>query len=213
MKLVAHRGWAAGPEENTLKAFARAAQDAGIAGVEFDVNAAPQSGSLVVSHDPPRSGETVLTLDAVLTFLAGTNLELLVEIKRPGLAPAVIAALIAHGLAGRTVVFGFERAARSFPWQRPRPVRLGVIASHPWAIDRLMRAYAPDVLLTGWDDRAWTRVAFRAWWSLFSLERLARRHGLPVVVGVAQYQDDLDWLARQNLYAAVADLDRGIASR
>ncbi len=212
MKLIAHRGWAAGPEENTLEAFARAAQDPGIAGVEFDVNAAPQSGTLVVSHDPPRLGEAALTLDAVLTFLAGTNLELLVEIKQPGLAPAVIAALVAHDLAGRTLVFGFERAARSFPWQRPRPVRLGVIASHPWAIDRMVRAYAPDVLLTGWDDRAWTRVAFRAWWSVFSLERLARRHGVPVVVGIVQRRADLDWLARRHVDVAVVDMDRGIAA-
>ena len=107
-------------------------------------------------------------------------------------------------------MFGFETAARSFPWQRPRPVRLGVIASYPWAIDRMVRAYAPDVLLTGWDDRTWTRMAFRAWWSAFSLGRLARRHGVPVVVGIVQRRQDLDWVARQHVEAAVADLDRGI---
>jgi hypothetical protein len=212
MKLIAHRGWAAGPQENTLAAFARAAEHPGIAGVELDVNRAPQSESLVVSHDPPQPGEATLALDHVLTFLAGSDLELLVEIKQPGLASIAIAALVAHDLADRALVFGFERAARSFPWQRPRPVRLGVIASYPWAIGRMVRAYAPDVLLTGWDDRAWTRIAFRAWWSGFSLERLAQRHALPLVVGVAKRQDDLDWLARQNLYAAVADLDRGIAT-
>jgi hypothetical protein len=210
MKLIAHRGWAAGPSENTLAAFARAAQNAAIAGIEFDVNRAPQSGTLVVAHDPPRPGQASPALDAALAFLAGTDLELLVEIKQPGLASEVIAALVGHDLAGRALVFGFETAARSFPWQRPRPLRLGVIASYPWAIDRMVRAYAPDVLLTGWDDRTWTRIAFQAWWSAFSLARLARRHGLPVIVGIVQRRQDLDWLARQQVDAAVADLDRGI---
>jgi hypothetical protein len=212
MKLVAHRGWAAGPEENTLAAFARAARDPGIAGVELDGNRAPQSGLLVVSHDPPRRDEGALALDAALEFFADTDLELLVEIKQPGLAPEVIAALVAHDLAHRAIVFGFEGAARSFPWQRPRAVRLGVIASYPWAIDRMARAYAPDVLLTGWDYRAWTRIAFRAWWSVFSLERLARRHGVPVVVGIVQRRADLDWLARRRVDVAVVDMDRGVAA-
>jgi hypothetical protein len=212
MKLIAHRGWAAGASENTLAAFARAAHNAEVAGIELDVNRAPPSGTLVVSHDPPQRGASALTLDAALAFLAGTDLEMLVEIKQPGLASEVIAALVGHDLAGRALVFGFENAARSFPWQRPRPVRMGVIASYPWAIDRMVRAYAPDVLLTGWDDRAWTRIAFKAWWSAFSLARLARRHGLPVVVGIAQRRQDLDWLARQHVDAAVADLDRGIVA-
>jgi hypothetical protein len=210
MKLIAHRGWAAGPSENTLEAFARAARSAEIAGIEFDVTRAPQSGALVVSHDPPRPGQASLGLDAALAFLAGTDLELLVEIKQPGLASEVITALVGHDLAGRALVFGFEKAARTFPWQRPRPLRLGVIASYPWAIDRMVRAYAPDALLTGWDDRAWTRIAFQAWWSAFSLARLARRHRLPVIVGIVQRRQDLDWLARQHVDSAVADLDRGI---
>ena len=210
MKLIAHRGWAAGAEENTLAAFARAAQHPQLSGVEFDVNRAPHSGELVVSHDPPRGGEAAPTLDAVLRFLAGTELELLVEIKQEGIASDVIAALGAHGLAARALVFGFERAARAFDWRQPRRVRLGVIASYPWSIARLMRAYAPDVLLTGFDERAWTRTAFRAWWSAFSLARLRRRHAVPLVVGIVQRADDLDWLARRQVDVAVADLDRGI---
>jgi glycerophosphoryl diester phosphodiesterase len=211
MKLIAHRGWAAGPSENTLEAFARAARHQRIAGVELDVNRAPGAGTLVVCHDPPRPGEVSLALDAALAFFAGTDLDLLIEIKQPGLASELIATLVRHDLAARAIVFGFERVARSFPWTQARPARLGVIATYPWAIGRMVRAYAPDVLLTGWDERAWTRVSFRGWWSAFSLDRLTRRYGLPVVVGVVQHQNDLDWLTRQNLYAAVADLDRGIA--
>jgi glycerophosphoryl diester phosphodiesterase len=173
--------------------------------VEFDVCRATD-GTLVVSHDPPPDAASVLTLDAALTFLARTNLELLVEVKEPGLAPGVIDKLVAHKVADHSLVFGFASVARSFPWERARQVRMGLIVMCPWNLDRAMRLYRPDVLLLGWDARAWTRLAFRAWWSLFSLERLARRN-TPVVVGIVQRMDDLQWLSRQHLYGAVADVD------
>jgi glycerophosphoryl diester phosphodiesterase len=64
MKLIAHRGWSAGEDENTLAAFARAARDDRIAGVEFDVCHAVDAMTLVVSHDPPLHIENTLTLDA-----------------------------------------------------------------------------------------------------------------------------------------------------
>ena len=207
MKLIAHRGWSEGPQENTAAAFRRAAEDQRIAGVEFDVCRAADSGMLVVSHDPPPRARDVLSLDAVLELLAPTRLELYVEIKEPDLAEAVIARLVAHGLAERAVVFAFAPVARSFPWQDARPVRLGIIAPYPWQLARIVRKHAPDVILLGWDGRAWIRLAFRLWWSVFSLDRLARRHGKPVVAGIVQRAGDLDWLARQNLYAAVADMD------
>lgn len=208
MKLIAHRGWCEGAGENTLAAFARAAADPRVAGVELDVRRASVGGPLVVSHDPPARGGTPLTLDSALSLLAPTALELLVEIKEPGIAEDVIAALAAGGVADRALVFAFAPVARSFPWSAPRRVRLGIIVEHPWQMGRTVAEHAPDVLLTGWDARAWTRVAFRAWWSLFSLEALGRHHKLPVVVGVVQRPADLAWLSRQHIYAAVADMDR-----
>jgi glycerophosphoryl diester phosphodiesterase len=208
MKLIAHRGWAAGVDENTHAAFARAVRDDRLSGVEFDVRRDPGSGQLVVSHDPPAAGQRVLTLDEVLAMLAPTGLELLVEIKEEGLAPAVVGALVAANLADRSVVFGFAKVARSFPWHAPRPVRLGVIVMYPWNLHRAARALRPDMLLLGWDAPVWTRVAFRAWWSAFSLDRLGRRHGVPVVVGIVQRLADLRWLARQGVHAAVCDMDR-----
>jgi glycerophosphoryl diester phosphodiesterase family protein len=208
MKLVAHRGWAAGGGENTLAAMARAAADDRISGVEIDVRYVAELSTLVVSHDPPFDVENALTLDAALSFLSRTNLELLVELKEAGIAPLVIEALVSKGLADRSIVFAFAKVARSFPWQGARPVRLGVIVMYPWNLGHVARRYAPDVLMLGWDDRAWTRAAFRAWWSVFSLKRLARRHQVPIVAGIVQRPDDLDWLARQEVYAAVADLDR-----
>jgi len=207
MHLIAHRGWAAGGDENSLAAFARSVRDQAVTGVEFDVSRAADSGAVVVSHDPPLHSENALTLDAALSFLSRTNLELFVELKEQGLAASVIEKLVSNKLADRSVMFAFADVARSFPWEGARPVRLGVIVMYPWNLDRIVRLYAPDVLSLGWDARSWTRIAFRAWWSLFSLERLAQRHQVPVVVGVAQCMKDLDWLAPQHLYGAVADIN------
>jgi hypothetical protein len=208
MHLIAHRGWAAGSQENSLAAFELAARDPEISGVELDVCRAGDAGTPVVSHDPPPHAEGVLTLDAALSFLSRTHLELFVELKEEGLAPAVIDKLVSHKVAERSIVFAFAGVARSFPWRDVRPARLGVIVMYPWQLGRIVREFAPDVLLLGWDDRSWTRMAFRAWWSLFSLERLGNRHRLPVVAGIVQRNGDLRWLSRQHLYAAVADIDR-----
>jgi hypothetical protein len=213
MKHIAQRGWSAGGDENTLAAFARAACDDRISGVEFDVRYAADTGNLVVAHDPPLHIENTLTLDAALSFLSQTDLELFVEIKETGLASMVIERLVSSNVADRSVVFAFAAVARSFLWERARPVRLGVIVACPWNLSRVVRAYAPDTILLGWDTRVWTRVAFRAWWSVFSLDRRARRHQLPVVVGIAQRLDDLHWLSRQHIYGVVADIDRTIAAR
>ena len=212
MKLIAHRGWSAGGDENTLAAFARAARDERISGVEFDVCRSLDSGTLVVSHDPPLHTGNALSVDAALSFLSQTDLELFVEIKETGLAPEVIKRLVLANVADRSVVFAFAAIARSFPWEDARPVRLGIIVIYPWSLDHVVRRYAPDVLLLGWDARAWTRIAFRAWWSVFSLERLSQRYHLPAVVGVAQRMDDLRWLSRQHVYGAVASMDLTIAA-
>ena len=212
MKLIAHRGWCAGAPENTLAVFARAAGQAGISGIELDVRRAPDRKTLLVCHDPPRAGQPTLTLDAALEFLSGTNLELYVELKERDIAQAVIEKLVAAKMAERSVVFAFTPVARMFPWKEPRPVRIGIIEVFPWNLDRAMRADAPDVLFLGWDHRAWTRAAFRAWWSAFSLARLSQRHRVPVVVGIVQRAADLDWLRRQGVDAAVTDLDATITA-
>ena len=211
MKLIAHRGWSEGAQENTAAAFERAAADGRVAGVELDVCRAADAGTLVVSHDPPAHAQAALSLDIALSLLSETRLELFVEVKQAGLAEAVMERLVAHGLAARSVVFAFGPVARSFPWQGVRPVRLGIIVLYPWQLSGVVRRYAPDVLFLGWDQRAWTRLAFRAWWSVFSLERMGRHHRLPVVVGIVQRAGDLDWLSRQRIYGAVADIDLACA--
>jgi glycerophosphoryl diester phosphodiesterase len=207
MKLIAHRGWSQGASENTLAAFARAAADPRVAGVEFDVRRDASSDVLLVTHDVPHGDASTLTLDAALAFLAKTDLELFIEAKQPGIAEALMAALIAAGMAERSVVFAFTDVAQSLPWTKRRRVRLGAILLYPWTMHRFIAAHDPDVILLGWDERRWTRAAFRTWWSAFSLARLSRRYGKPVVAGIVRRPDDLDWLETQHVYAAVADMD------
>ena len=213
MKVFAHRGWCAGAQENTLASFTRAAATVGIAGIELDVRAASDGQTPLVCHDPPRAGASTLTLDDALSHLAGTSLELFVELKEPGLAPQVIEKLTAAGMAGRSVVFAFAPVAQSFPWSEKRTVPLGIIVTVPWALAAAVRAYAPDMLFMGWDDRPWTRAAFQAWWSVFSLQGLGARYRLPVAIGVVQRAQDLDWLARRGVHAAVTDFDDAIMGR
>ena len=105
------------------------------------------------------------------------------------------------------VVFAFADVAQFFPWEDTRRVRLGIIVPNPWNMDRVVNAHAPDVILLGWDEREWTRIAFRAWWSVISLERLARRCSATVVVGIVQRATDIHWLSRQHVYGVVADMD------
>ncbi len=202
MKLIAHRGWSSGTRENTLAAFRCAAAEPDVAGVEFDVRRG-DDGGLAVSHDPPHPGSAAL--DEVVRFLSTTRLEAFVELKEPGLVPAAVRALTAGGLAGRSVIFGPGEVLQERDGERQ--VGLGIIVAYPWQIPRLAAAFSPDVILLGWDERAWTRLAFRAWWSVFSLRRMGRRHSAAVVVGVAQRASDVRWLRRQGIDAAVVDMD------
>ena len=102
MKLIAHRGWSAGEDENTVAAFARTAWDDRISGVEFGVRYVADTGNLVVSHDPPLHIENALTLDPALSFLSQTALELFVEFKETGLASVVIDKLVSSNVAHRS---------------------------------------------------------------------------------------------------------------
>jgi hypothetical protein len=105
--------------------------------------------TLVVSHDPPLHIENTLTLDAALSFLSQTDLELFVEIKKTGLASVVIEKLVSSNVADRSVVFAFAAVARSFLWEAARPVRLASLSHIHGILNRVERTYAPDVILLG----------------------------------------------------------------
>jgi hypothetical protein len=206
MKLIAHRGWSCGPEENTLAALRRSVERADVSGVELDVRRSGR-GALVLSHDEPPEDVELPTLHEAARVLAGTNRDLLLELKETGLQGEVVRILQAADVAPRTILFGFPEIVRDLDWSRPRAVKLGVIAPYPWQIRRLFRRYEPDAILLGWDRRAWTRIGFRAWWSVFSLPALARRSSSKIIVGVARTTSDLQWLCRQEIEAAVADME------
>lgn len=201
MKLIAHRGWSVGAEENTLAAFRRAAAEPDVSGVEFDVRRTVD-GRLVVSHDRP--DEASAALDEVVEFVSRSKLEAFVELKEKGIAAEVARKLVVGGLAGRAVIFGPVELLSQMEGERR--IALGILAPYPWQISRLAVAVAPDVILLGWDDRTWTRLAFRAWWSIFSLRRMGQRHSAAVVVGVARRARDVRWLSRQGIDAAVVDV-------
>lgn len=89
MKLIAHRGWSRGPDENSLAALRRSANRADVSGVELDVRRSGR-GTLILSHDEPPRGAEPPTLHEAARFLAGTKLDLLLELKEPGIHAEVI---------------------------------------------------------------------------------------------------------------------------
>jgi hypothetical protein len=211
MRLIAHRGFAQGKDENTLAALARAAADARIQGVELDIRWSRERTEVVLRHDPfPAGGgePAPLALDEALRFAAAQDWEVLLECKEfdDALYARLRESVAAHGLAPRVVLFAFDDIAARFPWSAPRPFRLGVIEKYPWGIARTIRRLAPDVVLMGWTE-PWERAAVQAWWSMFSLGRVARRFPeTEFIMGVAQNEADIAWLrARGAVSGATVD--------
>lgn len=92
MQIISHRGyWKEKDERNQAAAFHRSF-DLGF-GTETDVR--DVAGTLVISHDMPTGGE--LTLDELLTIMAGRNLPLAMNIKADGLASALKAKFAEYG--------------------------------------------------------------------------------------------------------------------
>ena len=208
MKLYAHRGWTKGPGENSLSFFERAAGCGFLDGVEFDIRKG-RDGRPVVIHDPLTPADNPPTLDSVIKLLKPSGLELFAEIKEADIASAVIDCLVDHGVTDRAVVFGFPPVVAELPWHEERPAKLGLIAHLPWQARKLALQYRPDVLMTGWDDRRWTKTAVRAVWPLFSLRRTGNRFDVPIAGGIARSAEEYRWLKSRGFDVAVADLDPG----
>jgi glycerophosphoryl diester phosphodiesterase len=162
MRVTGHRGAADLAPENTLRGF-RTALDHGVDSIEFDVRATADD-ALVVIHDgtvdrttdgtgpvaertlselqalDAGDGERVPTLDAVLDLLAGTDVNLRIELKEGELGDRVVGAVTERGLAARTTVSSFDHDALAALVDAP--TRLGVIipevTDETWAtVDRL----------------------------------------------------------------------------
>jgi hypothetical protein len=115
--VIAHRGfWRTPAEKNTPDAFARAL--AGGFGIETDFR--DLDGSLVVSHDPARTG--AFTAESFFALCAASASEglLALNVKADGLQTMLSEAVAAAGIdAGRTFVFDMSvpdaRGYRSGP--------------------------------------------------------------------------------------------------
>lgn len=207
MKSFAHRGWAAGIEENTISAFKKSIE-AGMEGVEFDVRYGADGRTVVLSHDKT-SDTAALTLDDALEFLATTNLELLIELKEytDDLYVLVVQHLRKYNLVARTTLFAFPKEAKLFPWSTRHDVNLGIIAEYPQDIKKYIKAYNPDMVLLGWGTKK-ERLQFKTAWTFLSPKKVFAKYSpVKFVIGVAYNEKDKAWLSKQRgLYGLTGDM-------
>lgn len=208
IKVVAHRGWSVGEEENTLNAFKKSYQKKGVFGVEFDVRWSTKRDRVVIAHDLDIL-DRALNLDVGLGFLSQTNLELFIEMKEfdESLFLKIIESLDNYNLKSKTIIFGFKEVATKFPWNNKKGVRLGIISKYPWEIKKDIFTFNPDFVLMGWDDRRWTKIVFKLIWNIFSLTNLCKKYiDTNFVIGVAKTSGDYKWLLKQKgIYGITAD--------
>jgi glycerophosphoryl diester phosphodiesterase len=165
---VGHKGADLIAPGNTRESF-RAALDAGVDMIEFDVLSEQSDGSgrLLLAHDPVAARQPgVLSLEDGLAHLAGerfAGVALIVDLKLPGYELAVVHALREHGLLERVVVSSMYRGSLDRLRAAEPTLRLG------WSVPRVKRDYTTDLftvvpalaVLSGY--RAWLpRAARRA---------------------------------------------------
>jgi glycerophosphoryl diester phosphodiesterase len=105
MLRIGHRGAAALAPENTI-ASVRAAVEAGVDGVEFDV-----CPGLFIRHDRGRGGATLADFLAEVREVVAEDALLVVDLKRAGYEAEALAACRAAGVADRCVFSSPEVAA------------------------------------------------------------------------------------------------------
>ena len=137
MRRVGHKGADLIAPGNTVPSF-DAAVEAGVDMIEFDVLAERPDGGggLFLAHDfedlARRRGD-VLSLDDGLDHLAGTGLELNVDLKFAGYEEGVVAALRARDLSERVLVSTMEEATLERMRAIAPEIRLG------WSVPRVRR--------------------------------------------------------------------------
>jgi glycerophosphoryl diester phosphodiesterase len=142
---VGHKGAALLAPGNTLASF-RAALDAGVDMIEFDVlsERTDGSGELLLAHDYDALHEgTPLTLEQGLEHLAGeefAGIQLDVDVKIPGYGRRVVQALREAGLVERSLVSGMYVEELDAMRALEPTLRVG------WSVPRLRRDYTTDLL-------------------------------------------------------------------
>ena len=198
-RLIGHRGVRVGEPENSLAAFRRAL-DAGLDGVEFDVQRS-QDGALVIFHDFELRGRAVASLSKAeiesndpniptlepLFNLAhnypGTLLNLEIKARgwrTGGLERAVVRSIRASGLEGRVLVSSFSPLSLARVRLRAPDLRTALL-------------FAPDVprfLRSGW-LAGWLHVdALHPHYSQVTRDLVARARGRGLAVNVWTVNDD-----------------------
>jgi glycerophosphoryl diester phosphodiesterase len=141
---VGHKGAAHIAPGNTIESF-RAALDAGVEMIEFDVLSERRSGAgrLLLAHDyGDMAARVPIALEEALAHLARpeyAGIELDVDVKIPGYGPRVAAALREAGLSERALVScTYPRELREIRRADPE-LRLG------WSVPRVQRDYTRDL--------------------------------------------------------------------
>jgi glycerophosphoryl diester phosphodiesterase len=138
MRRVGHKGADHISPGNTFASF-RAALDAGVDMIEFDVLPEHRDGSgeLVLAHDfDDAAARTPHTLDEGLAHFADAaydGIELDVDLKLAGYEERVVAALERHGLAERVLVSTMENSSLALLRERHPQIALG------WSVPRMRR--------------------------------------------------------------------------
>jgi glycerophosphoryl diester phosphodiesterase len=169
IRIVAHRGLRPAPD-NSLAAVA-AAVEAGL-DVEVDVRRGA-GGEPVLSHDPPLPGAAPDSLAAALQIVAAGGVRITADIKEPGIAADVVAAMDAARLhpGRRFVIAGRRSFVREIAAAAGRDCTGYIAGRYPWRLWGLRRLPISGVIL----DPPLSRRQW-AW-------RIARRHGLAVEAG------------------------------
>jgi glycerophosphoryl diester phosphodiesterase len=142
---VGHKGAALLAPGNTLASF-RAARDAGVDMIEFDVLSERRDGSgeLLLAHDyEDMHARTPLTLEQGLAYLAGgefAGIQLDVDVKIPGYGRRVVQALREADLVERSLVSGMYVDELDAMRALEPALRVG------WSVPRLRRDYTTDML-------------------------------------------------------------------
>src|SRR5271170_57184 len=142
---VGHKGAALLAPGNTLASF-RAARDAGVDMIEFDVLSERRDGSgeLLLAHDyEDMHARAPLTLEQGLAHLASeefAGMKLDVDVKIPGYGRRVVQALRGAGLIERSLVSGMYVEELDTMRALEPTLRVG------WSVPRLRRDYTTDLL-------------------------------------------------------------------
>ena len=202
---VAHRGGAGYWPENTLEAFSKAAST-GATAIELDARTT-RDGVQVVHHDPTitvggRKREIkkltlkelralkpdLCTLDEAVELIAGTGLELNLELKKTADPEACVASVRRFGMEGRTVYISFEPSLLQRVRRAEPSARMGILMTDTRSdVDALIRELSLGYVFQR--DTGLTLENLRAW----------QARGLLVGVWTIDDRRDVDWWLAQGV--------------